>query len=79
MEIVVQVCDEFGLTVSENKKKRCMPASHLPPVVFHMEVDGQRHNKQIESSRTLDESSINVQKYLRILSGGVLDAYQTYI
>ena len=44
MEVIVHVCDAFGLTVSEKKTETiCMPAPHMVPVLMHVESGRQRY------------------------------------
>ena len=46
MEVIVHVCNAFGLTVSAKKTETmCMPAPHMLPVVMHVEADGQRYRQ----------------------------------
>ena len=42
MEVIVHVCEAFGLTVSETM---CMPAPHMLPVVMLVEAAGQRYRQ----------------------------------
>ena len=47
MEVIVHVCDTFGLTVSEKKTETMyMPAPHMLPVVMHVEAAGQRYRER---------------------------------
>ena len=46
MEVIVQVCETFGLTVSEKKTEIiCMPAPHTPPAVMDVQAAGQRYKQ----------------------------------
>ena len=46
MEVVVHVCDAFGLNVAKkNTETMCMLARHLLPVVMHVEADGHGIDK----------------------------------
>ena len=46
MEVIVLVCDAFGLTVSEKKTETmCMPAPHMPPVEMNVEAAGQGYRQ----------------------------------
>ena len=65
MEVIVLVCDAFGLTVSEKKTETmCMPAPHMLPVEMHVEANGQRIDK-LNPLYTSEESSPNAQTSLR--------------
>ena len=46
MEVIVHVCDAFGLTVPDKKTEiMCIPAPHMLPVVMHVEAAGRRYRQ----------------------------------
>ena len=65
IEVIVHVCDAFGLTVSEKKTETvCMPAPHILPVVMHVKAAGQRY-RQTQSFAYLGGVITNAQASLR--------------
>ena len=45
MEMIVDMCHAFGLTVSEKTETLCMPAPHKPTTTVDVEAAGQRYKQ----------------------------------